>query len=869
MSAPLLATKLHIPPVRQGLVAREDLVERLQEGFKAGHRASVVSAAAGFGKTTLLGEWIQNITHPAAWLALDEADSDPTRFLTYLTASLKTLQPDLGTGVLTAVQAPQHSPFEALLTTLINEIAALPERMILVLDDYHTIQSPDVDSLLAFLVEQLPPQLHLVLASREDPPLPMARLRAHGWVTEIRAADLRFSSEEAAVFLNQVMGLNLSVEEAAALTARTEGWAAGLQLAALSLQRVDNPAEVIDSFTGGHRFVLDYFLEEVINHQPDDIQDFLLWTSILERMSGPLCDAVLCIPSGSGQRIIEYLERSNLFVTALDGERRWYRYHHLFSDLLRKRLGAPDELSQYHTRASEWYEENDLFSDAFHHAAAANDIDRAEELLKSDRLGFHFRTMALSVLNWLGSLPENVLDVRPQLRVRSATLSLLAGKTQGVEEQLQAAEKVLQHHAPGEKVNDLLGQIACARATLALTRYDPGEMMIQAEKALGYLDPDNLPFMFTANWALASASLLKGDRQTSAHATYKCIDISEKSGDVFSSILAMSDLGALQEMDNELQNAAGTYRQVLDLAGDHPHPNIGEVHLGLARICYQWNDLAKAEEHAAESLQLMRKYDSSIDRFILSEVFLARLKRVRGDIEGAASMLEQTWQAARRDGFTLRMPDIAAARVQVFIQQGRLQAADELARTFDLAPAAARVLLAQGDPGSAVPIITSYRQQMEEKGWTDEILRAVVLQAAALYQSGAEEDALEALAKALEMAESGRFIRLFVDEGAFMRDLLLRCLSDSERHPAALADYARIIVEAFPKAAGEKTDELLTAREMEILRLVAEGLTNREIGEKLYLAVDTVKGHNRRIFRRLQVQRRTEAVARARELGML
>ena len=413
MSESLLLTKLYIPPPRPNTVLRPRLVERLNEGMHG--RLTLVSAPAGFGKTTLISEWLAGCERPVAWLSLDAGDGDPARFLAYLASALQTIDENYGKGLLAVLNTPQPQPppIESLLTGLLNEISTIPNNFVIVLDDYHVIDSSPVDQALNFLVEHQPPQMHLVIATREDPPLPLARLRAHGQLTEVRAADLRFTPAEAAHFLNRIVGLNLRDVDIAALEARTEGWIAGLQLAALSMQGRADAAGFIKSFTGSHHFVLDYLVEEVLKQQSESIQTFLLRTSILDRLCGPLCDAVLCSPSASGQETLDYLERTNLFIVPLDSERRWYRYHHLFGDLLRQRLGQslrPEAIAEDHIRASEWYEINSLMLEAFHHATAANDVERAERLIGSKEMPLHLRDVATAVLDWLASLPTTVLD---------------------------------------------------------------------------------------------------------------------------------------------------------------------------------------------------------------------------------------------------------------------------------------------------------------------------------------------------------------------------------------------------------------------------------------------------------------------------
>ena len=407
MSTPILATKLYVPPPQPKVVLRPRLIERLNEGLH--RKLTLISAPAGFGKTTLVSEWVAGCERPAAWLSLDEGDNDPTRFLAYLVAALQTIAANIGEGVLGALQSPQPPPTESILTTLLNEIATVPDDFVLVLDDYHVIDARTVDDALTFLLDHLPPQMHLVIATREDPHLPLARLRARGQLTELRAADLRFTPAEAAEFLNGVMGLNLSAEDIAALETRTEGWIAGLQLAAISMRGHEDATSFIESFTGSHRFVLDYLVEEVLQQQSESVQAFLLRTSILDRLCGPLCDAVLLDPSASGQETLEYLEHANLFLVPLDNERRWYRYHHLFAELLRQRLHQSVASATGDERAwpnctyapAQWYEDNGLDMEAIHHALAAEDFERAASLIELSWRG-NGQKFAVRHMAWLG-----------------------------------------------------------------------------------------------------------------------------------------------------------------------------------------------------------------------------------------------------------------------------------------------------------------------------------------------------------------------------------------------------------------------------------------------------------------------------------
>src|SRR6266704_1195932 len=538
MSTPILATKLYIPRPRPNVVSRPRLLERLNEGLH--RKLTLIAAPAGFGKTTLVSAWVAGCDQQVAWLSLEEGENDPTRFLTYLVAALQTIAPNIGKGVLDVLQSPQPPPPEAMLTTLLNDLTTISDHFVLVLDDYHVIDAKPVDIALTYLVEHLPPQMHLVIATREDPQLPLARLRARGQLTELRATDLRFTPSEAAVFLNQGMGLNLSAEDIARLATRTEGWIAGLQLAAISLQGQQDAASFITSFTGSHHFVMDYLVEEVLGQQSESVQTFLLRTSILDRFCGPLCDAVLMDPSASGRETLEYLEHANLFIVPLDNERRWYRYHHLFADLLRQRLhqsiasstgDAESQVNALRIRASVWYEDHGLEIEAFHHAVAANDVERAARLVEGKGMPLQFRGAVTPVLHWLKSLPKTVLDARPSLWVMYASALSMTGHLTGVEEKLQAAEAALQGVEPeDDKTRNLVGHIAAIRALVAAAENQVEPIIAQSRRALEYLHPDNLAVRTATIWKLGIAYHLQGDRAAASRAYTEAIAISQASG---------------------------------------------------------------------------------------------------------------------------------------------------------------------------------------------------------------------------------------------------------------------------------------------------------------------------------------------------
>jgi LuxR family maltose regulon positive regulatory protein len=882
MSTPILATKLYIPPPRPQVVLRPRLVGHLDEGLH--RRLTLICAPAGFGKTTLLSEWIATLPQPAAWLSLDEGDKDPTRFLAYLVTALQTIENSIGEGVLGMLQSTQPTPTESVLTALLNEITTVPDDFVLVLDDYHLIDSRPVDDAIAFLIEHLPPRMHLVIVTREDPQLPLARLRVWGQLTELRATDLRFTRDEAAEFLKGFMNLDLSAEDIAALETRTEGWIAGLQLAAISMQGHEDATDFIRSFTGSHHFVLDYLVEEVLGQQPESVQTFLLRTSILGRMCGPLCDAVLLDPSASGQETLEYIEHANLFIVPLDEERRWYRYHHLFADLLRQRLhqstasSTEDEgrgVAELHSRASVWYEDNGLEIEAFHHAAAADDVERTARLVEGEGMPLIFRGAAAPVLNWLESLPATVMNAMPTLWLMYATSLFFDGQIAAVEPKLQAAETALQGTEPDDEARDLIGRVASMRATLAIITHDAETIIAQSRRALEFLRPDNLPVRTATTYTLGYAYQLQGDRAAARQAYTEVLSFGRS--DPMYTIAATLSLGQVQEADNELPPATRTYKRVVQLAGDPPWPIACEAHVGLARIFYQWDDLDAAEQHGQQCLQLTRQMEST-DTFVSYEVFLARLKLAQGDVPGATAVLDEAEEFLRQHDFMFRMPDVAAAQVLTLLHQGNLAAAADLAETYELPISRARVHLAQGDPSAALATLEPLVWRVEAKGWEDEQLKVVVLQAVAHHAHGEKDEALQALDDALALAKPGGFIRIFVDEGMPMAQLL----SEAAAY-GIMPDYTSRLLDVFeaeeeksedkshphPASSDQPLIEPLSQRELEVLQLIAQGLSNREISQRLFLALDTVKGHNRKIFGKLEIHTRTEAIARARELGLL
>jgi LuxR family maltose regulon positive regulatory protein len=885
METTLLQTKLFVPPARAERVSRPRLAERLDAGSRG--KLTLVSAPAGFGKTTLVGEWVGQLDRPVAWLSLDESDNDPTRFLTYFVAALQTVQADIGKGALSALQSPQPPPVEAVLTGLINEISAIPNRIVFVLDDYHLVNAQSIHDALAFLLRRLPPQLHLIITTREDPPLQLARLRARGQLIELRATDLCFTSSEAVEFLNRVMGLDLSPQDVAALETRTEGWIAGLQLAAVSMQGRTDTSSFIESFTGSHRHVLDYLVEEVLEQQSESVQTFLLQTSILDRLTGPLCDAVRFgeaetrTGQDTGQAILEYLDQANLFVVPLDNERRWYRYHHLFADLLRQQMRQidPEQVPNLHNLASAWYEAKGMLVDAFYHATAAGDIERAARLIEGEKLPVHLRSVVTPILAWLESLPKTMLDAYPSLWVERARMLLALGQTAAVEENLQAAEASLAAatYLPedewDEESRDLLGQMASLRATVAFSQHRADDILIQSRRALQYLHSNNLYYRASTSYKMGYAYQLQGDRAAAKQAYVEALSTSQKSGSILIQLLASGAVGEMEAAATQLFQAAETFQNVLNLFADQPLPIASASHLGLARIFYEWNELDKAQKHGEQALELARQYESNVDVPISCQVILVRIMLARGDTTGALKLLAQADRVVREKNFVLRVPEVTAAWVEAFLRQGDIAAAVELTRTCDVPLSEARVYLAQGDAPAVLAILGPLREQMEAKNWIDEQLKVMALQAVAYQVSGDNALAFHVLREVLSLAEPGGYIRTFVDEGPPMGQLLYEALSRG-----IAPDYVQRLLSAFPiaepepvpsSAANDELIEPLSERELEVVHLIAEGLTNPEIAARLFLSPHTVKAHARNIYGKLNVHNRTQAVARARALGIL
>jgi len=916
MPTPILATKLYIPPVRPNIVFRPRLIERLNNGLRCTPGVTLISAPAGFGKTTLLSEWLASCQQPVAWLSLDEGDNDPARFLPYLIAALQTIAPNAGSSAWDVLQSPQMPSGESILTSLLNDINAISDRFIFVLDDYHVIDSKPVDQALTFLVEHLPPQMHLVIATREDPPLPLARLRARGQLTELRGADLRFTPAEAAGFLNQVMGLNLSAQDIAALENRTEGWIAGLQLAAialrstialqppLSMQSHPETAGFIQSFTGSHRYILDYLVEEVLQRQSEDMRSFLLQTAILDRLCAPLCNAVT--GRDDGKTLLEDLERSNLFLIPLDDRRQWYRYHQLFADVLQEHLLGthPEWVSALHRRASEWYEKSNLPNDAIRHALAAEDFERAAILveLTVPQMRRNRQESTVTELGWLKALPDELVHFRPVLSVAYAYALFGGGELEAVEARLRDAERWLESPTSGMVVVDeeefrrLPGMIALLRTAQALARGDMPETVKNARRVLDLAPENDYLMLGGAATTLGLAAWASGDLDAAHRMTADGMAKVRLAGYTSPAIGGAIVLADIQIAQGRLHEAMTTFEQGLQWATGSGGPVLrgaADMYVGMSNLRYEHNDLKTALQHllTSQALGELAGLPQNPYRWCAA---MARIQAAQGDLDGALDLLDQAGRLYNSN-FSPNVRPIATRKIRLWLAQGRLGEALDWAREQGLSVenelsylhefdhiTLARVLLARhqneraDDPiQEAMGLLERLLKTAEEGRRMGSVIEILVLQASAYHAHGNLPAALMALQHALALAEPEGYVRMFLDEGPGMMQLL----REAARRKIT-PDYTNRLLAAFeaenwksenksPLPPTQPLIEPLSQRELKILHLIALGLSNREIGERLFLALDTVKGHNRRIFDKLQVQSRTEAIARARDLGLL
>lgn len=898
MPTPILSTKLFIPSSGHNLIHRERLFKILNKGLAG--KLTLISAPAGFGKTTVVSQWITNCGRPAGWISLEKEDENSVRFLSYVIAALQKVKDNTGEGIQAMLQSPQPPSTESILTILLNEINTFPENFILVLDDYHLIDSHSVDKVISFLLEHLPPQMHMVLVSREDPNLPFSRMRARGQLTELRASDLRFTPEEIRGLLIEKMSLNLSAGEIDALENRTEGWITGLQLAAISLQSLSDTSSFISSFTGSHHFILDYLLEEVLEHQSEEINNFLLSTSIADRLCGSLCDALVPHSSASGQETLKYLQQVNLFLISLDHERIWFRYHHLFGDLLKQRLSSSktkSEVQQLHLRASIWYEKNHYFAEAVDHALMADDSDRTADLVELAWPDMEGTFQSAKWLEWIAELPEPLIKQRPVLCAAYAMALMDVGKSENVDKWLNISGKWLDNDTEKGKMiirddkqfQSLPATIASTRSYLAQITGDLENSIKYARLCVKLADKENYQLIAGASSLIGISCWAVGDLEKALLYFHESIEGMKKAGNILFAIAMTNASADIAYEKGCLKEASDIYNKALKMADDLKGKNLwvtANSHLGLTKLFLEWGDAEAAEESLQKSRELC-KYASLENTPYLTALTEAALMEYLGDLEKADKLLNK----AKELYMINPAPDVRPIDVFqtcLWIRRGKLkEAASRLEikdysneekipflRCFDYI-AHIRLLMAeyQKKPDNdcfhkIIRFIEKIKNATENGGWQTLRMETLILESVAYELYNNREKAFSSLRSLIPLTESEGFIRIFTIEGQIMKKLLTAYAAQQKK-----SDYIIRLLSALDNEkktpANQPLLEPLSPRELEILRFISEGLSNREIGERLFLALTTIKGYNQRLFAKLNVQRRTEAVARARKLGIL
>ena len=899
MVVSLLAIKLHIPPLRTDRVSRSRLTERLLTGIQHSGSLVLLSGPAGFGKTTLLSEFAAKRSGRVAWLSLEEADNDPIRFWTYLISACQSVHPGIGESGLAVLQAPPPLLPETIPTILINDLVRLEADLVLVLDDYHVIQNQTIHSSIAFLLAHLPGQLHLVVSTRVDPPWPLARFRARGQLIELRAADLRFTTEETAAFLNQVMKLGLSAQEVDALDARTEGWVASLQLAAVSMSGRPDLSGFIKAFTGSQVYVAEYLMEEVLGRQPEDIKTFLLQTSILERLNADLCDAIT--GRADSAILLRDVYHANLFLIALDEEGQWFRYHHLFADLLKARLrqtASADEVAALHRRASRWYEQSGFVDEAIHHAMAAHDFEGAAQLLEENAYEATIRGELTTLLRWMEALPNHVIQRHPQLLISKAWILTLAGSVHQVEPLLQQAEAQLGRDDESDSARYLLGNAAAIRGFFAMMTGDYPRALKLAERADTLLPERSVHARWLVPYTLGAAYRAEGEYTKAVEAFRRQALMGEKYDNLIIWATGMTEVAIVQRLQGRLRDARDTssraLRQAAERGGDQ-FGSLAKLEVPLIEILREQNELGEAHKRITHVIARMQSWPMPTDR-IFAYLALIQVQEAQGDLAGAGETLRIAKDVKAAQPVLANLArSVDLCEIRLVLRSGDVATAARLIECLDLGASRvisareqegmmlARVRLAQGHAEEAERILSPLVADAEAREPNAALIQLLVLQALVLYEKGDSETAIEMLTRALTLAEPEGFIRVFLDEGHQMQNLLAatarRQTPIIDESSLRLKEYIAALLNTFrakpaygDNLAFSEEDRLivpLTPRELEVLQLIAAGDSNQRIAEKLVITLSAVKKHTGNVFNKLSVTSRTQAVARARQLGLL
>lgn len=900
---PLLRTSLHIPQMREGLITRAILSDRIDLVLKS--PLTLICAPAGFGKTTLLSQWVsgnQDLRGRVAWVSL-ESDCDLHRFWKYITTALEEIQSGIGTSALALLGQPQPA-IHTILRTLINELAEVSDDLVLVLDDLHQVEDPAVYSTLTFFIDHLPSKLHLVIASRSQPPLALARLRARNQLYELREEDLRFSLAEVAAFFNESKGMNLSPEEIAALEARTEGWIAGLQLVALSMQDFDDTSKhsFVSAFTGNQRYILDYLVEEVLQRQPDHIKTFLLKTALLERLSALLCNAVT--GETDGQAILEHLERANMFTIALDQERGWYRYHHLFRDALRHELQRmlPEAVLDLHRRAAVWYIHAGQTDDAIEHACAAHEWEQALDLIETVISTTWNRGEIRKVITWLGKLPDAHLDRRIHLALYYSRALMLGGQMEVADKRLRESEKVLrarldEHSSAEDRLQ--LGAICTFRTTIAAVAGEMDSALTLGREALGLLPVEHKDIRAHAINSLGATHYYLGDMVEASRACAEAGNLARQAGNLYLVMVSASYRARALICQGQLRQAGQVLEQALSLGISRSQPVQSRVPAAsvacatFGYLLYEWNRLEEAEHFLVEAIELGQQlaYGSALWSAYLT---LARIRLAQGDRQDTERLIQQAHQYQLAHTVPLPSRIMDAEQAGASLAMGLLDAAALWAHTcsLDRPPSPgfihefeqitlARLHLLQGQPEQALSLLDQTSAAARSMGHQGHVIEILTLTALAQNSLGKTMLAINSLRSALALAEPNGYVRTFVDAGQPMAVLLIQA-----RAQGMMPDYVRRLLEAFPadhtrsiqgadragspraRLAAAELVEPLSERELDVLQLMAGGASNQDIADSLIIAFTTAKKHVGNILRKLGVDNRTQAVAKGRELGL-
>lgn len=904
MTEVLLRTKVNIPASRATLIQRQRLLDKLEHALQC--RLTLVSAPAGFGKTTLLSGWAEKCAYPVAWVSLDESDNDPASFLMYLITALE-ISIDGDDQIQSSLPPIQPIPGDIYLTKLVNQLSSQIDEKhqdwVMILDDYHLITNETIHRVLLFLLDHMPDGLHLIISTRADPALPLARLRARGQLNELRQDDLRLTMQESTEFITQVMNLNLNNNDIAELTKRTEGWAAGLQLATVSLSNQEDVSGFIDKFSGSNRFIMDYLLEEVLEQQSEAIRNFLLSTSILDQLCAPLCQAVVGKEdltstavsdtvkyAFSSQQILDNLERANLFLIPLDNDRSWYRYHRLFADLLQHHLeqSQPNMMPLLHHRASVWYEQNGMIPQAIDHALAAGNLQQAALLIENIVETIMLRSEVATFDKWVNTLPDEIVHAHPILCVYQAMAQLLRGHS------LEAAEAHLQIAEEADKGSTISGEILTIRGLIATYQGNRELCIGFGKKALQYLPQDNLFFRSLVAGYLGLNQYYTGDLVKAEQTLQEALSVSQKVGNVTNMVLAQIHLAEIHFLRGNLFNAKIVYEQAIKSAtSTHGKklPIAGLALMGLGRLFLEWNDLEQAGQYTLEGIELTQQWGEV--GTISGYITMTWLKKIQGDLEGARQAIGSARNiSVKFDAMQLDDRLVASYEATFNAALGELEAASQWERTCKLEEdvhidelmdvmeyiAWVKVLMVQGKFDQGLRVSQKLYEITQKMGMKSISQRLLIDQAIIFQEQGDLEAALAALEAALELAKTDGLMRSFLDAGPEMVKLLYIA---AERGIAP--GFTGRLLAAFDLAVKEKEttgvitalndlDELiepLSERESEVLQLIAQGLSNREIANKLFLSMSTIKAHSYNIFNKLNVHNRTQAVAKARSLGIV